>query len=101
MTAQTLDKALDKDFTRRTNAFGEYAIAGVLHLDHLADIAGPDAAPLVRRHAMLLAQALTISQDDAERRLSGLLRRHADEWKSYLDSLGARSFVRRWARADR
>lgn len=101
MTAQTLDRAIDKDFTRRTNAFGEYAIAGVLHMDHLADMAELDAAPLVRRHATLLAPALNISRDDAERRLSGLLRRHADEWKSYLDSLGARSFVRQWARADR
>lgn len=101
MTAPALDEAIDKDFTRRTNAFGEYAIAGVLHMDHLADMAEPDAAPLVRRHALLLAQALKISHEDAERHLSALLRRHADEWKSYLDSLGAHSFVRQWARADR
>lgn len=101
MTAATLGKAINKDFTRRTNAFGEYAIAGVLHMDHLADMAEPDAAPLVRRHALLLATALNISHEEAERRLSALLRRHADEWKSYLDSLGGRSFVKQWARTDR
>lgn len=101
MTAGTLEQAIDKDFTRQTSAFEEYAIAGILHMDHFADMAEPDAAPLVRRHAMLLATALNVSHEEAEWRLNALLRRHADEWKSYLGSLGGRSFVRQWARPNR
>lgn len=101
MSAKTLDEAIDTDFTRRSPAFQEYAIAGVLHLDHLADMAEADAVPIVKRHATLLASALDLSREDAERQLSALLRRHAGEWKNYLDSLGANSFVKQWACADR
>lgn len=101
MTAKTLDEAIDKDFTRQTKAFGEYAIAGVLHMDHLADMAETDAAPLVKRHAMLLAPVLGLTPEDAEQRLRSLLRQHAEEWTDYLESLGGCSFVRQWARTGR
>jgi hypothetical protein len=101
MTAKTLDEAIDKDFTRRTEAFREYAIAGVLHMDHLADMAEANAAPLVKRHAALLAPALGLSREETEERLNALLRKHAEEWKNYMDALGEHSFVRQWARTNR
>jgi hypothetical protein len=101
MTAKTLEEAIDKDFTRQTKAFREYAIAGVLYMDHLADMAEPDAAPLVKRHAALLASVLGLSREETEERLRGLLRKHAEEWKNYLDSLGGHSFVKLWVGRDR
>jgi 7-cyano-7-deazaguanine synthase in queuosine biosynthesis len=101
MRAKTLDEGIDKDFIRQTPVFREYAIAGILHLDHLADMAENDAEPLVARHAMLLAPALGLSREEAGMRLNALLRKHAIEWKSYMDSLGEESFVRQWARTDR
>lgn len=97
--ADTLQDAIVRGFTRRTTAFDEYAVAGVLHLDHLADMAEPDAAPLLRRHAVLLAQPMGLSQSEAEARLTRLFQKHAEEWKNYLDALGERSFVKRWVRA--
>ena len=101
MSAKTLQEAIDKDFTRQTRAFREYAIAGVLYMDHLADMADPDAAPMVKRHATLLAPAVGLSREEAEERLSALLRKHAEEWKNYLDSLGGHSFVKLWVGRDR
>jgi 7-cyano-7-deazaguanine synthase in queuosine biosynthesis len=98
MSAGTLREALDPDFTRQTPALREYAIAGVLHMDHLADMADEDAKPLVTRHAALLTSVLGLTQADAETRLGALLRKHANEWKNYMESLGAQSFIRQWAR---
>jgi 7-cyano-7-deazaguanine synthase in queuosine biosynthesis len=100
MSAATLRDAVDPDFKRWNAAFEEYAIAGVLHMDHLADMADEDARPAVRRHACLLGPALGLSPKDAEDRLAALLQRHAGEWKNYMGSLGARSFVRKWARTE-
>jgi len=101
MSANMLEEAIDKDFTRQTKAFREYAIAGVLYMDHLADMAEPDAAPLVKRHAALLASVLRLSPEETEERFRGLLRKHVEEWKNYLDSLGGHSFVKLWVGRDR
>jgi 7-cyano-7-deazaguanine synthase in queuosine biosynthesis len=101
MTAETLDKAVDPTFTRRTHAFREYAIAGALHMDHLARLAQADAKPLVRRHAILIAPALNLSPDEIEVRLSTVLQKHSAEWTNFLDSLGPRSFLDQWVQAAR
>jgi hypothetical protein len=99
--ANSLDASIEQGFTRKTPVFREYAIAGALHLDHLADMAGDEAASVVSRHATLLAPALGIAREDANTNLTGLLRKHASEWKAYLDALGEHSFVKQWVRADR
>ena len=97
MDATTLEDAVDPDFTRMTRAFREYAIAGSLHLKHLAGISKEDDA-LVTRHAMLLAPVLGLSNEKSREQLSALLTRHAQEWKNYMGSLEQDSFVRQWAR---
>ena len=97
MSAATLREAIDPDFKRSNAAFEQYAIAGILHMDHLADMADEDARPAVRRHAFLLGPALRLPPKEAEDRLVAMLKRHAEEWKNYVDSLGERSFVRKWA----
>jgi 7-cyano-7-deazaguanine synthase in queuosine biosynthesis len=101
MEADSLENAISKGFTRLTPAFKEYAIAGVLHLDHLADLAELDALPVIRRHAGLLAPALGLSREECEIRIRTLFQTHAEEWKDYLASLGVQSFANRWVRADR
>jgi 7-cyano-7-deazaguanine synthase in queuosine biosynthesis len=98
MSAPTLEKAIDPAFTRRSGVFREYAIAGVLHMDHLAEMASPDAARLVKRHALFLGPALGLEPEVAGERLTALLKRHAEEWSSYMDSVRADSFIRQWAR---
>lgn len=100
MTAPTLEAAVYPGFTRMNRAYREYAVAGILHMDHLADMANADAASQVRRHAAQMGPALGLSPQDAEERLAALLNRHAEEWKSYMGSLGAHSFVKQWARTE-
>ncbi len=84
--------------TRPEGAMYEYAIAGALHLDHLASIrcSSANKAALVRQ-AFQLSQALEVSEGDTSQRLNRLLARHSEEWNAFLDSLGNHSFVRRWA----
>lgn len=102
MRAKSFTEAIDKNFTRRNSkAFYEYAIGGVLHMDNLADMAEPDSAKIVRRHALLIAPALDISHEDAEKSLKNLLQKHTDEWRNYLESLGAQSFVRQWLQVEK
>jgi 7-cyano-7-deazaguanine synthase in queuosine biosynthesis len=98
MTAATLEAAVEQGFTKTGGAFREYALAGTLHMDHLADLATADQRPEIARHAATLGPALGLSRQEARERLAALLNTHAEEWKSYINSLGARSFVRQWAR---
>jgi 7-cyano-7-deazaguanine synthase in queuosine biosynthesis len=98
LTAPSLTDAIHPDFTRRGRAFEQYAIAGVLHLDHLADMARAEARPAVRRHAVLTGMALGISAGEAEEKLVSMLERHAAEWSNFVSDLGAHSFVRKWTR---
>jgi hypothetical protein len=100
MSAPSLREAVDDRFTKYNAAFEQYAIAGVLHLDHLADMARDDERSSVRRHTALLAPAMNLTADEAEDRLSSLLGRHALEWKTYLKDLGPNSFVRKWTRTN-
>jgi hypothetical protein len=99
MGARTMEEAVQKDFKKLTKAFKEYAIAGVLHMDDLAEMAEADAIPDLKRHATLLAPALNLSSEDTASRLKSLFSRHAEEWRSYLESLGEHSFVKQWVRA--
>jgi 7-cyano-7-deazaguanine synthase in queuosine biosynthesis len=99
LSASSLADAIHPDFTRKTPAFEQYAIAGTLHLDHMADMAGGEARAAVRRHAVLTGAALGISVQVTEEKLVSMLERHAAEWSNFVDDLGTHSFVRKWTRA--
>lgn len=87
-----------RGFTRMSKAFEEYAIAGILHLDHLAALARSDLhRRAVRRVAHETADGLGIEAALAERHLFDLLERHRAEWLAFLASLGKDSFVARIA----
>lgn len=98
LRAPILEGGAATSFTRMTSALREYAIAGVLHLDHLAAIAGsPKHDPIVKRVSREAASALHQDAGDANLALSGLLRRHRAEWLAFLDWLGPASFVTKLA----
>jgi hypothetical protein len=99
LSASSLTNAIHPNFTRKSPAFEEYAIAGTLHLDHMADMASEDARSAVRRHAILTGMALGISAPAAEERLVGMFERHAAEWNNFVNELGASSFIKKWTRA--
>lgn len=85
-------------FSGMSPAFRDYALAGILHLDHLAALSGSDLHErTVRRVARETADALGMEMVEGQQALTGLLERHRAEWLDFLFSLGNRSFVARVA----
>ena len=85
-------------FSGMSPAFRDYALAGILHLDHLAALSGSDLHKrTVRRVARETADALGMEMTEGQRALTGLLERHRAEWLDFLVSLGNSSFVARVA----
>jgi hypothetical protein len=81
-------------FTLMTKSLEEHAIAGVLHLDHLAALSGSAMhRRTVARVAHEAATALGVSPVDAEDKLVGLLARHRAGWLDFQRSLGPQSFI--------
>ena len=86
-------------FGKRTSkgAMYEYAIAGTLHLDHLANVLhSPSSQAGFSRQIFLLSKSLGLPEDAIRTKLERLLEKHAEEWRCFLDSLGTRSFVSQW-----
>jgi hypothetical protein len=97
-TAQFKD-GVAKSFDRRkiTRALREYAIAGTLHLDHLAGLRKSTLhAGAIRRQAYQLATSRGMSTEDAQNKLNRLLSKHESEWQRFVQSLDNRSFIRSW-----
>jgi hypothetical protein len=81
-------------FTLMTPALEKYAIAGVMHMDHLAALSGSSIhRRSIDRLARETAEALGFDRAETERRLHDLLARHRAEWLSFVESLGPSSFV--------
>jgi 7-cyano-7-deazaguanine synthase in queuosine biosynthesis len=96
---RTFEGGSASSFSKSLKPFREYAIAGALHMDHLAALQGSQAGQItLRRHAFELAEWRGESPAEIEIKLRGLLERHAEEWKNFISSLGPESFVRPWAR---
>lgn len=96
--ASNIREGTVRGFARMSKAFEDYAIAGILHLDHLAGLARSDLhRRAVRRVAHETADGLGIEAASGERQLFELLERHRSEWLAFLASLGKESFVARIA----
>ena len=81
-----------------TRALREYAIAGALHLDHLAGLQNSNAnARMLTLSAFQLSKALGLKEADTRAKLDRLLHQHSCEWRNFMLSLGQNSFVADWA----
>ena len=81
------------------SALREYALAGTLHLQHLTELGREERK--VRSLARASRQiGRLIGSDDNESEAAGfrLIEQHGREWDAFLDYLGPRSFISRWAR---
>lgn len=81
-----------------TPAMREYAIAGALHMDHLAALRySVSNFAQINLSTFQLSQALNLPQMDVRARLDRLLMQHEKEWKDFMSSLGPTSFMAEWA----
>jgi hypothetical protein len=96
LKASTFEEGAAPGLKKIDKAQREYAIAGTLHLDHLANLNAAIHAPNIRLNAAQLAKALGVTEETARSKLDGLLDRHGNEWRAYVTSLGSKSFVKRW-----
>ena len=99
LSATRFEDGAAQAFTNRKprGALHEHAIAGVLHLDHLANLRqSPASAAAIKRQAFLLSRSPGLDEQHTQRNLEDMLRRHEEEWRDFVDSLGPCSFVARW-----
>ncbi|WP_031215127.1 7-cyano-7-deazaguanine synthase [Mesorhizobium sp. LSJC285A00] len=83
--------------SRITPALREYAIAGVLHLDHLAELRRSEEYGLVKgRFLNQLAHALDQSPAEIMNKMDGMLSQHELEWSAFVSSIGKQSFINAW-----
>ncbi len=98
LSATDISEGHVSGFSHMNTAFEEYAIAGALHLDHLASLAHSELhRRAVRRAARETADAMGVDRIVAERNLVDLFERHRAEWLAFLTSLGPQSFIARIA----
>jgi hypothetical protein len=98
--APTFEAGAAAAFDRKkvTRAMREYAIAGTLHLDHLAGLLHSSTnAPMLNLSALQLSQSCGLPSAEARARLNRLLVQHETEWKGFMHSLGPSSFLANWA----
>jgi hypothetical protein len=97
LNAPTFEAGAAQSFDKVTDALREYAIAGTLHLDHLAGIRNSALhTGAIQRQAHQLARSRGLSSEEAETNLDRLLLKHESEWRSFVSSLGNKSFIRNW-----
>jgi queuosine biosynthesis protein QueC len=81
-----------------TGKLRDYAIAGTLHLDHLAGLrSSPANARMLNLSAFQVSRSLNLPEADVRAKLDRLLRQHENEWKNFMISLGESSFIANWA----
>ncbi len=97
--AASFEGGAAKGFKKITKALREYAIAGTLHLEHLASLRHRKAAQgTLALTARQLGLSRGISEAETRTRLDRLLAQHETELKRFLESLGSQSFVAQWGK---
>ena len=100
LTSSSFEKGAVSGYKKTKGVQRHYAIAGTLHLDHLAGLrSGPIYQSALDRAAHRLDRALGYTPGEARGKLSRLLEQHEKEWKAFMKSLGPSSFVGNWAGA--
>ena len=99
LSAERFEDGAAEEFKKAEpqGAMYEYAVAGTLHLDHLAGLSHSRASQIpLDRQVFQLSRSIALSEQEIRQKLERLLTQHRKEWKDFLESLGARSFVSQW-----
>ena len=98
LSADSFEAAAPANLTRIESVQREYALAGTLHLDHLAWLKqSPLGEQVLKTNASRLEKPLKLSNSEVRTNLDTLLSEHRNEWISFVASLGPMSFIRNWA----
>lgn len=100
LTPANFEDGAAASFDRKkiTGKLRQYAIAGTLHLDHLAGLLNSQANQrTLELTAFQLSKSLELPEEEVNRKLVRLLTQHASEWTNFVNSLGKYSFVTNWA----
>lgn len=96
--APSFERGAARDFDRITQALREYAIAGTLHLDHLAALRMSDSGRgSIDLCAFQISRSRKLEETEIRGQLDRLLAQHENEWRAFVKSLGERSFLADWA----
>jgi hypothetical protein len=97
LNASSFEEGASAGFSHVTGALREYALAGVLHLEHFSSIPTSDQYALLKRRATTeLAKSLAEPPHIVGVGLDRLLHQHAKEWLAFTSELSPSSFVRKW-----
>lgn len=97
LSAPTFEGGASAAFGHITKAQREYAIAGTLHLDHLATLQkSPMNKTTIDLTVSQLSRSRAIPEETTRASLNRLLNQHESEWMNFLDALGPHSFVTNW-----
>jgi hypothetical protein len=97
LAATAFEEGANPNFKRITRALRQYAIAGVMHFDHMAGLRVSPEYNLVKgRFVHGLAQGIHEEPVIVGEKLDQLLARHEAEWSAFIDSIGAQSFMNAW-----
>ncbi|MGE0497320.1 MAG: 7-cyano-7-deazaguanine synthase [Ramlibacter sp.] len=97
LSAKSFEAGVAPAFRHVARAHREYAIAGALHLDHLATLrSSPANQGTLNLAVSQLSRSRSTPEADIRTSLNRLLDKHESEWMQYLDHLGPDSFVANW-----
>lgn len=103
LSSTTLNDGVADGFERRRigKAMREYALAGTLHLQHLAELnqAGAKKRGL-ERIARQVGRSTGLTDQESEAKATRLIGQHEKEWNAFTESLGSDSFVTNWVRGE-
>jgi 7-cyano-7-deazaguanine synthase in queuosine biosynthesis len=97
LASPTFEEGAGSAVEHITKSKREYAIAGVLHLEHLADLQKSAMDKVAIDLAITeLSRSRGMAVDATRSAMTRLLNQHESEWMNFLDALGPNSFVTAW-----
>jgi hypothetical protein len=102
LSAPDFTQGVADGFHQISRAQREYAIAGALHLHHLAALRdSPSGRHSLGAKALHLGKALGEPMTSVDTKLRRLLSQHEAEWNNFMADLGEDSFVADWVSRER
>lgn len=97
LSGSDFKKSAAKNYQHATARKREYAIAGSLHLEHMARARkSPLARSAIDLSAFQLSKALNKPESEIKKNMERMLSQHHTEWENFKNALGESSFITPW-----